>query len=176
MFFFLFFSFLVIQRIGELVYAKRNERWMKRRGAQEFGASHYPLIVLLHASFFIALWIEVQWKQMQLHPLWPLIFCVFLVLQMIRLWTISSLGRYWNTKILVLKHEKAVNKGPFKYVRHPNYLVVTGELILIPLMFQAYGTLVLYFILNQMMLAIRIPVEEKALNQWTDYSEAFTKR
>ncbi|WP_338749556.1 isoprenylcysteine carboxyl methyltransferase family protein [Bacillus sp. FJAT-52991] len=176
MFFYLFILLLAAQRLVELVYAKRNEKWMKAKGAEEFGQRHYPFMVLMHATFFVALVVEVSMKQSVLYPLWPFLLALFLGLQLMRLWTIRTLGRYWNTKIIVLKGEKVVVKGPFRFLKHPNYFVVTAELIVIPFIFQAYWTLIVYFLLNQIILMIRLNEEEKALEQLTNYQEAFAKR
>ncbi|WP_100402505.1 isoprenylcysteine carboxyl methyltransferase family protein [Bacillus sp. FJAT-42315] len=176
MFFYAFIILVAAQRLVELLYAKRNEKWMKAKGAEEFGQGHYPFMVLMHITFFVALMVEVSIKQPTIHPLWPLLLVLFLGLQWMRVWTIRTLGRYWNTKIIVLKGEKVVVKGPFRLLKHPNYFVVTTELIVIPLMFQAYWTLMIYFFLNQLILMIRLNEEEKALEQLTNYEEAFAKR
>jgi methyltransferase len=90
-----------------------------------------------------------------------------------RVWVISSLGRFWNTKILVLPGANVVKKGPFHFIRHPNYVVVTCEIIVIPLMFGAYFTAVIFTILNIIILSVRIPKEEAALREVTDYKEIF---
>ena len=101
--------------------------------------------------------------------MWPIYLTTFLLVQLGRVWVIATLGKYWNTKIIVLPGSNIVAKGPFKYIKHPNYLIVTIELIVIPLLFQAYITAIVYFILNQVILAIRIPMEEKALREHTDF-------
>ena len=96
----------------------------------------------------------------------------FLLTQLIRVWAITSLGRYWNTKIIVLPGAKMVNKGPYRFLKHPNYLVVTIEFIVIPLLFEAYFTAFFFSLLNGIILRIRIAAEEKALYQLTGYSRS----
>lgn len=169
MFFTVFLMVVIIQRLSELALAKRNERWMKERGGKEFGKSHYWAMVLMHLVFFISLVLEVTFLQRTLNPYWGALIIIFLLTQAARIWIIGTLGKYWNTKIIVLPGAKSVKKGPFKYIKHPNYLIVTIELIIIPLIFQAYLTAAVFFVLNQFVLAVRIPVEEKALRKYTDY-------
>ena len=172
MLFYLFFTMIVLQRIGELIIAKQNEKWMKEKGAQEFGQDHYPFMVLIHTMFFIVFFLEVMMGHNKLIPAWPILLSIFLITQCIRIWALTSLGRYWNTKIIVLPGAKKVNKGPYRFLKHPNYLVVTIEFIVIPLLFEAYFTALFFSLLNGMILRIRIAAEEKALNQLTSDSRS----
>ncbi|KUP08006.1 hypothetical protein Q73_07855 [Bacillus coahuilensis m2-6] len=167
----IFVLIVVIQRLVELFIARRNERWMKDHGAIEFGKSHYVLMVAIHTLFFVFLTIELFTKGFSLHRFWIPLFLVFLLTQIGRVWVIKSLGKFWNTKIIVLPNTNIVAKGPYQFIKHPNYLIVTVELLVIPLMFNAYLTLVIFAILNQLILYIRIPLEEKALRQCTNYNE-----
>jgi methyltransferase len=167
--FYFFIIVIVGQRIIELVIAKRNEKWMKGQGAVEFGKGHYPYIVLMHAMFFISLFSEVFFGSKALSPLWPWLLAVFVLTQAVRVWALASLGKYWNTKIIVLPNANIIKKGPYQLIQHPNYLVVTIELIIIPMMFEAYATSILFTLLNVVILSIRIPAEEKALKQLTEY-------
>ncbi|WP_175991616.1 isoprenylcysteine carboxyl methyltransferase family protein [Bacillus sp. Marseille-Q1617] len=168
-FFLLFFTILVIQRAVELVIARKNERWMKSRGAKEFGQGHYRTMVMIHFAFFVSLLIEGGVFHSGLHPLWKYLLAGFILTQAGRIWVISSLGKYWNTKIIVLPNTEVVSTGPYKLFRHPNYLIVTLELAVIPLLFNAYWTLIIFALLNQLILFTRIPVEEQALRSETDY-------
>ncbi|MCE7792588.1 hypothetical protein K8O68_09175 [Salipaludibacillus sp. CUR1] len=155
---------VIVQRLVELIYAKRNERWMRARGAVEHGRSHYKWIVLVHGGFFAALLLEWLTGAGALHPFWPVFLALFIVVQGMRIWVLQSLGRFWNTKILVIPGEKRVEKGAYGKIRHPNYIIVTLELIIMPLIFQAYITLLVFTLLNAfILLYIRIPAEEKAL-------------
>ncbi|MBU8879022.1 isoprenylcysteine carboxyl methyltransferase family protein [Bacillus sp. FJAT-29790] len=169
----IFVAFIIFQRVSELCIAKKNERWMKQQGALEFGQSHYPFIVLVHCLFFVSFICEVLVLNKGLSLSWPVLLALFLLTQAGRLWALASLGSYWNTKIIVLPNAKIVKKGPYRFVKHPNYIIVTAELIIIPLMFQAYFTAFLFTIFNAVILMIRIPAEEKALRQLTQYEEAF---
>lgn len=171
--FFIFFSVLIIQRLLELAIARRNEKWMKERGAIEFGMKHYQFIVLMHSMFFVVFLFEKVAFSRELSSFWPLLAAVFVCVQLIRLWAISSLGRYWNTKIIVLPNVEVVRNGPYRFIKHPNYLVVSIELMVIPMMFGAYLTAGLFTLLNILMLLIRIPAEEKALQELTEYEGSF---
>ncbi|MCM3766626.1 isoprenylcysteine carboxyl methyltransferase family protein [Neobacillus niacini] len=167
------FGFIVLQRIVELVIAKRNEHWMKRQGAIEIGAIHYRFIVLMHMLFLISFFLEKLLFKHGLSPIWPILLTVFVLTQIFRIWVIQSLGRFWNTKIIVLPNASVIRKGPYRYIKHPNYLVVSLEIIVIPILYNAYFTAVLFTILNFIMLAIRIPREEQALGSVTEYNHAF---
>ena len=176
MLFYYFFSFIVIERVVELIIANRNERWMRARGAIEFGRSHYKYIVMIHVLFLLSFFLETMWRGNMLSPLWPLILSLFIVIQSLRLWTIWSLGRYWNTRILVVPNAQVVTRGPYRWLRHPNYVVVAFEFILIPLLYQAYWTAVIFTILNGFILSVRISVEEQALQTMTNYKQKFHHR
>lgn len=167
--FYLFFLLIVIQRLCELVIAKRNERWMKSRGAIEFGQAHYHLIVFVHAMFFVVYFLEVTAWQTGLSALWPILLSFFIVTQIVRIWALTSLGHHWNTKIIVLPQGTLVKKGPYRFLKHPNYLVVTIEFIVVPMLFEAYFTAFLFTVLNGIILSIRITAEEKALHELTEY-------
>ncbi|ETI70051.1 isoprenylcysteine carboxyl methyltransferase family protein [Neobacillus vireti] len=165
--------FIAIQRVVELFIAKSNEKWLKRQGAIEFGNKHYKYLVFMHLLFFVALSTEKVLLNRGLSAVWPIFLAVFMLAQFMRGWAISSLGKYWNTKILVLKHAQVVRKGPYRLLKHPNYFVVTTELLVVPLLFNAFYTALLFTIFNFMILSIRIPEEEKALSMYTEYDEVF---
>ncbi|RBW70345.1 isoprenylcysteine carboxyl methyltransferase family protein [Bacillus taeanensis] len=165
--------FVIVQRIVELVIAKRNEKWIIKNGGIEAGAEHYKWIVLLHVSFFVSFIIEYSLNGTLL-KWWIFPFIFFSFAQVLRIWSLLSLGRYWNTKILIIPNSKVIKKGPYQYMRHPNYLVVCLELLMLPLMFNAYFTAVLFTLLNSyLLLFIRIPAEEKILLEQTDYQKNF---
>ena len=166
-------SFIIVQRIFELFVAKRNEIWMKQQGAVEFGERHYKFMVLIHMMFFISLLTETLLLKRGISPLWPVLLSLFGFAQVVRIWVITSLGRFWNTKILVLANAKIVRKGPYRFLKHPNYVVVAMELLAVPMLFNAYYTAILFTVLNIMILMIRIPIEEKALKTLTEYDETF---
>lgn len=169
----IFISLIIFQRVSELFIAKKNERWMKQQGAIEFGQSHYPFIVIVHSLFIVCYILEVVLFNKELSSSWPILVFVFLLTQAGRLWALRSLGPFWNTKIIVLPNANIVKRGPYRFLKHPNYVIVTAEFLLIPLIFQAYVTVVAFSLLNAIILMIRIPAEEKALKQLTKYEDAF---
>ncbi|WP_017755444.1 isoprenylcysteine carboxyl methyltransferase family protein [Calidifontibacillus oryziterrae] len=176
MVFSVFISFIISQRLFELTIAKRNEKWMKFNGAIEAGKEHYKYMVLLHVLFFVCLIWEVTFFQKGISTLLVIYLFFFTIAQLLRVWSIMSLGRFWNTKIMILPNVNIISKGPYKYFRHPNYLVVVIELLVIPLMFNAYWTALVFSLLNIVMLTIRIRVEEQALMKETNYGTVFLRR
>ncbi|PPA69818.1 isoprenylcysteine carboxyl methyltransferase family protein [Jeotgalibacillus proteolyticus] len=173
MIFYFVYSAVLLQRLAELVLAKENEKWMRERGAFEAGASHYPFMIALHAGFFICLLVETVASNKPLSPIWPFLAFLFILTQVLRVWCLYSLGRFWNTKILILPGAKVVRRGPYAFIKHPNYVIVTIEILLLPLIFQAYVTAAVFTLLNAAMLSVRIPAEEKALKSVTNYQRAF---
>jgi methyltransferase len=176
MLFFIIIFLVIIQRITEVFIAKRNEKKMLAQGAYEVGASHYPYMVTLHVSFFVCLITEALIFNRGISPLFPLFFLIFLFVQALRIWCLRSLGSFWNTKIIILPGAQVVTKGPYLYLKHPNYVVVCIEIVLLPLMFQAYFTAICFTLFNLAMLSVRIPLEEKALMEVTNYNEEFQKK
>jgi methyltransferase len=151
-------ALVTLQRLGELVIARRNTRALLARGAYEAAPGHYSLIVAVHTLWLAALWWLAPGKAVS----WPLIG-LFLLLQLGRLWVLATLGRRWTTRIIVVPGEQLVARGPFRFVRHPNYLVVIGEIAVLPLAFGLWQAALLFSLLNAAVLAIRIRAEEKAL-------------
>ncbi|WP_299394696.1 isoprenylcysteine carboxyl methyltransferase family protein [Pelagibius sp.] len=150
---------VALQRLGELVYAQRNTRRLLAEGGREAGAGHYPLLVGLHAAWLIALAVFVP---AETPPNWALL-AVFVALQGLRLWVLASLGRYWTTRIITLPDAPLVRKGPYRLLRHPNYVVVAGEILILPLAFGAWELALAFSAANAVILAIRIRCEDQAL-------------
>ncbi len=150
---------VVLQRLGELWYASRNTRALRARGAIEHGRGHYPLIVLLHISWLAA--IAVGIRSDPAVRVVPLLF--FVLLQALRVWVWATLGPYWTTRVLTMPSVPLVRDGPYRFVRHPNYLVVVGEIALLPLAFGQVRNAVCFSVLNGLLLAWRIRVEHAAL-------------
>lgn len=169
MFFNLFFAFLILERLIELCIAGRNSRFIKSIGGYEVGEKHYLIIVLLHITFLAALFIEANYRN-HLPEYWFIPFIIFVIAQALRIWVISSLGKYWNTRIYIVPNASPVTNGPYRYLRHPNYIIVMLEMITIPLIFGAYITAIIFPIINVLILSYRIRVEEKALKELTNYS------
>ncbi|PGT87390.1 isoprenylcysteine carboxyl methyltransferase family protein [Bacillus sp. AFS040349] len=174
MLFYLLFSLLIFQRLTELFIAKKNEKWMMNRGGVEHGNEHYPFIVSLHVLFLISLLSEVIFFRKELTELWFVLVPMLLLTQLMRYWSVISLGNYWNTKIIIVPNDIVVSKGPYQFIKHPNYVVVAVEILIIPLLFDAYITSLVFTMLNIFMMTIRIPAEEKALQTYTNYQEVFT--
>lgn len=151
-------ALVTLQRLVELVISRRNTRRLLARGAYEVAPGHYPLIVAVHALWLAALW----WLAPGQPIVWPLI-ALFLLLQLGRLWVLLTLGGRWTTRIIVLPEAPLVARGPFRFVRHPNYLVVAGEIAVLPLAFGLWQVALLFSLLNAAVLFIRIRAEERAL-------------
>lgn len=170
MYFYGLICFIIIQRLVELYIAHINERWMKARGGIEVGQDHYKWFIWLHTLFFISLLLEFHYhaliKQKDM-PFYLLFLFIFLIAQVGRVWCIYSLGRFWNTKIIVLPKIALIRKGPYRYMKHPNYVIVFIELLVIPLIFGLYITAYIFPFLHLLLLTIRIPTEEEALNRST---------
>jgi methyltransferase len=151
-------ALVTLQRLAELLIARRNTAALLARGAHEVARGHYPLIVAVHAGWLATLWWLAPGKPVSM-PLLGLL----VLLQLGRLWVLATLGRRWTTRIIVLPGEQLVAAGPFRFVRHPNYLVVIGEIAVLPLAFGLWKVALLFSLLNAAVLAIRIRAEEQAL-------------
>lgn len=167
-FFLVLFAFIIGQRLIEVIIAKRNERWMKAKGAIEFANEHYKWIVLVHVLFFISIYVESFNQSLVLTDWKGFLLGAFFVTQGLRIWCLTTLGRFWNTKIIILPGAELVNKGPYRIMKHPNYVVVGMEFIIIPLLFNAYMTAILFPLFHLVLMKIRIPKEEEALSRITD--------
>lgn len=174
--FYIIFFFLIAQRITELLIARKNEQLMINRGGIEHGKDHYPYIVSLHVLFLVSYFLEVQVLQRELTELWYVILPILFFTQVIRYWAIYSLGNYWNTKIIIIPGDVVISRGPYKFIKHPNYMVVAAEILFLPLLFHAYITAILFTILNVVMMTIRIPAEEHALQTYTNYEDVFSNK
>ena len=163
--FYIILSIIIIQRLTELVIAKRNEKWLRKQGAVEYGQEHYKYIVLLHTMFFVSMLIEYNFRERHLDfsVINYLFLVIFILLQIMRIWVLISLGKYWNTKILRIPDSELISKGPYRYFKHPNYIIVVCEIFVIPLIFDLYYTSVIFSVLNAVMLKVRIKEENKVL-------------
>lgn len=151
-------AFLIGQRIIELALARRNTARLMAEGAVEFGAGHYPVMVLLHAFWLAVLaWLG---HDRALDPGW---LALFIVLQAGRVWVIASLGRRWTTRVLVLPGAVPVARGPYRWLRHPNYLIVTLEIAVVPLALGLPLVAMIFITANVALLAWRIRIENRAL-------------
>lgn len=153
-------ALVALQRLFEVIYAGRNTRRLFARGATEAGRGHYPLIVTLHVAWLAAIVLLLP-KQVSIS--WLLIAAIVL-LQALRLWVIATLGPYWTTRIVTLDGTPLIRRGPYRWVRHPNYLIVAAEIIILPLAFGETAVAVAFTVLNSAILAWRIREEDRALS------------
>ena len=159
----LILGLVVVQRLGELVLARRNTRRLLAQGGYEVGAAHYPLIVALHAAWLVGLWYLAVHRAQAGQDIDLLWLTVFVVLQLGRLWVIASLGGRWTTRIIVLRGAPLVRRGPYRFLSHPNYWVVAGELLVLPLVFGLAWYGLVFTLLNAAVMWIRIRAEAAAL-------------
>jgi len=152
---------VALLRVAELVHARRNERRLRAAGGVEHGARHYPLFVLLHGTWLAALFALVPADATA--SSWLL--GAFALLQLGRLWVILSLGRYWTTRVIAVPDVPLVRRGPYRWLRHPNYLVVALELAVLPLAFGAWQIAAVFSVFNAGLLWHRIRVEDEVLAQ-----------
>jgi methyltransferase len=153
-------ALVTLQRLGELWLSNRNTRRLLSRGAHEVGASHYPLIVTVHA-----LWLASLWWFAPARPVDAFWLALFVLLQLARVWIIATLGDRWTTRIIILPGAPLVRGGPYRFVNHPNYVVVVGEIAVLPLVFGLWPVAVLFTLLNAAVLTIRIREENGALHR-----------
>ncbi len=151
---------VTLQRLTELMIASRNTRALLARGAYEVGRGHYPAIVFLHAAWLVVLWIFLFLGLTQFQ-LWFAI--AYLAVLLLRVWAVASLGRYWTTRVIVVPDAPLVRTGPYRYMRHPNYLAVLLEIALLPLALGSWALALGFSLVNAILLAWRIKVEEATL-------------
>ena len=154
-------GFLVLQRLAELAFARRNHRLLLARGAVEVGRRHYPALVCLHIGWLVALVATVDPQTPVSLPLLGL----FALLECGRVWVIATLGSRWTTRVMVVPGEPRIRTGPYRLARHPNYLIVCGEIAVVPLMFGAWSLAAVASVLNFVVLRTRIAVEDQALEE-----------
>ena len=153
-------GFIALQRLAELAYARANTARLMARGAVESSARAYPLFVLLHGGWLAAMLLLID---PDVSPSLPLL-AGFAVLQGGRLWIIASLGRRWTTRIIVPSGEPRITRGPYRFVKHPNYAIVIAEIAVAPLIFGAWGVALVFSVLNLALVAHRITQENAALD------------
>jgi methyltransferase len=151
-------AFLTAQRIAELWWVRQNERRLFAAGGVEYGRAHLPLMVLLHAVWIVGMWVLAYDRPVNLFFL-----TLVVLLQIARFWVLISLGRRWTIRIIVVPGERLVARGPYRFLRHPNYAVVTGEIAAVPLAIGLPVYALVFSILNAAVLAIRVPAEDAAL-------------
>jgi methyltransferase len=156
---YLIIALVALQRLAELWLAARHTRLLKAEGGIETGAGHYPLFIFLHASWLLAIFFTTPPDA----PVNGWLLAAFVMLQLGRVWVIVTLGRFWTTRIISLPGAPLVKKGPYRFCSHPNYVIVAGEMALLPLMFDNWPVAVIWSVLNALLLAWRIRVEDATL-------------
>ena len=159
-------AFVTAERVAELFLARYNTARLILRGAKEFAPGHYPLIVSLHATWLIGLWL-LAWNR----PIQWIWFAVFAVLQLLRVWILATLKERWTTRIIVLPGASLVRSGPYRFLSHPNYTVVVGEIAVLPLVFGLVWYALVFSLLNGIVLFIRIEAENAALAGASDLAD-----
>ena len=156
-------AFVTLQRLAELILSQRNTKKLLADGAREHGASHYPLLVLVHAA-----WLATLWWWAPGGPINLALLALFVLLQLGRIWVIATLGPRWTTRIIVKSGAPLVRAGPYRLVDHPNYVVVALEIAALPLVFGLVELALLFSLLNAAILLVRIRAENAALHSLRD--------
>ncbi len=156
------------ERLAELVVAQRNLAWSRERGGVEFGAGHYPVMVVLHTGLLVGCLAEVFLLHRPFLPWlgWPML-AIVVAAQLLRWWCITTLGRQWNTRVVVIPGAARIDGGPYRLLPHPNYVAVIAEGIALPLVHTAWITALVFTVLNAALLSARIGVENRALASLT---------
>jgi methyltransferase len=154
--------FVTLQRLAELLVSRANARRLLEAGGHEVAPGHYPLIVAVHAAWLASLWWLAPQQPIQL----PFLI-LFALIEVGRVWVLWTLGRRWTTRIIVIPGETLVASGPYRFVNHPNYLVVICEIALLPLIFGLWQVALIFSALNAAALTIRIRAENRALGRST---------
>jgi methyltransferase len=153
-------ALVTLERLFELWLSRRNTRRLLAQGAHEVGAAHYPMIVAVHV-----LWLAALWWLAPTRPIDGFWLGLFALLLVARIWVIEALGPRWTTRIIVLPDAPLVKRGPYRFVDHPNYVVVAGEIAVLPLVFGLWQVALIFTLLNAAVLAIRIREENRALRR-----------
>lgn len=165
------FVVLLLQRAGELALCLRNRRALLLRGGREFHPESYPVMVALHTLFFLSLaWESRPWR-VPLDLRTYACLAALVPVTFLRYWSIASLGACWSTRIVVVPGSRVIRSGPYRFLRHPNYLVIVLEFLLLPLLLRAPYTLVAFSLANLLVLRQRIRLEETILLDHTDYGD-----
>lgn len=153
-------AFVTLERLFELLLSRRNTRGLLKSGAREHGSGHYGFIVAVHVLWLASLWWLARYRPIDL--VW---FAVFVLLELGRIWVLVTLGSRWTTRIIVLPCAPLIESGPYRFINHPNYWVVIGEIAVLPLVFGLWRISLLFSLLNGAALAVRVREENRALGR-----------
>ena len=151
-------AFVTLQRLIELPIARKNTARLLQNGGYEVAPDHFRYIVALHAAWLATLWVFALGRPINLLPL-----ILFGLVELARLWVLKSLGRRWTTRIIVVPGEQLIARGPYRFLDHPNYVVVIAEIALLPLVFGLWQVALIFSLLNLIILTVRIRAENRAL-------------
>ncbi len=152
-------AFVTLQRLAELALSNRNTSRLLQRGAHEVAPRHFPFLVAVHLGWLISLWLLGPGPPIEIAPL-----ILFGLLQLGRIWVITTLGQRWTTRIIILPGAPLVRTGPYRFLDHPNYLIVAGEIAILPLVFDLPMVALFFSVLNGVALSVRIRAEDRALS------------
>ncbi|MEN3122690.1 isoprenylcysteine carboxyl methyltransferase family protein [Janibacter sp. LM] len=157
-------ALVALERVAEMVVSRRNAAWSFARGGRETGRGHYPVMVVLHTAFLVAMLVEAVVRRPEVAPAlaWSMLALVVLA-QALRWWCIATLGPRWNTRVIVVPGLPPVRSGPYRFLSHPNYVAVVIEGIALPLVHASWITAVSFTVLNAALLTVRLRVEDSAL-------------
>jgi methyltransferase len=155
------FAYVILQRLAELAYASANTRRLLAEGGREHGAKHYPLFIVLHSGWLIAI---LLFAKPETSPN-LLLLNAFIASQTFRFWTLASIGRWWTTRIISAPHFPRVRGGPYRFIKHPNYALVVVEIAVLPLLLGAPAMALTFSILNAALLWWRIRIENDVLTE-----------
>jgi methyltransferase len=153
-------AYVTLERLAELLLARSNTRKLLAKGATEHSAGHYPLIVAVHTLWLASLWFLAIDRPPDLFWL-----AMYVLLQAARFWVLATLGARWTTRIITLPGEDLVKEGPYRFLNHPNYWVVMGEIAVLPLVFDLPWVALIFSILNAAVLIVRVREENRALTR-----------
>jgi methyltransferase len=174
-FFYFLTGFVIFQRLVELIIAKRNEKTAFANGGVEYDREGYKVIVLMHTCFFLSMIFEFFYFARSLNRYWFIYFIFFCAAQILRYWAIITLGKSWNTRIIITPGSGLIKRGPYRFMDHPNYSAVITELAVLPMIFSCYITAIVFSFFNLLLLSRRIRIEEKALAKLKSGSNYGTK-
>jgi len=165
-------ALISVQRIAEIWLSNSNGKYLMKRGAHVVANDGMRKLAMLHTAFLLALLAEYTLTASYRLPIWLLPFVAFVCAQGLRYWSIRSLGRRWNIRVYILPGSAPIARGPYRFLRHPNYLAVAIEILCLPLCLHAYVTALVFTVANAWVVAQRIAIEEHALCNETPYDGA----
>jgi methyltransferase len=164
MYYYLFIFAVGLERLVELVFARRNAAWSIAQGGKEFGRDHYPAMVSMHTLLLVSCVVEVSDLHRPFIPWlgWPML-AIVLLSTVVRWWCVTALGKHWNPRLIVIPGASLVRRGPYRWLHHPNYTAVAAEVAALPLVHSAWLTAMVFSMANALVLTVRIRAENAAL-------------